>query len=67
MPIIYEQHRHWNPLQASLPFLAVLLGTLASAAINAVYSIKVFGPHVDKHQGMAEPEMRLPPMSECIA
>lgn len=50
-------------MQASLPFLAVLLGTLFAAAFNFAYSKYVFGPYLDRHGGSAKPEMRLPPMS----
>lgn len=35
---------------------------MTSAAINVLYSTKVFGPHLDRNGGKAEPEMRLPPM-----
>jgi len=62
VPIIYEKNRGWNTLVGSLPFLAVLLGTLVSALINALYSEFVFAPHLDKHDGVARPEMRLIPM-----
>jgi len=62
VPIIYEEQRGWNILQGSLPFLAVLLGTLFAAAINAIYSQFVFAPNVDKHGGKVPPEKRLPPM-----
>jgi DHA1 family multidrug resistance protein-like MFS transporter len=67
VPIIYEEQRGWNILQGSLPFLAVLLGTLFAAAINAIYSQFVFAPNVDKHGGKVPPEKRLPPMSTfCV-
>lgn len=63
VPIVYEERRGWNTLQGSLPFLAVLLGTLVAAAINAMYSQFMFAPNVDKHGGKVPPEKRLPPMS----
>jgi MFS transporter, DHA1 family, multidrug resistance protein len=61
VPIVYEEGRGWNPLVGSLPFLAVLVGTMIAATVNIVYSQKVFAPYVEKH-GRAEPERRLPPM-----
>ncbi|CEQ41291.1 SPOSA6832_02992 [Sporobolomyces salmonicolor] len=62
VPIIFEQNRHWTPVQSALPFLAVLVGTLTAAAINLLYSTFVFAPYLDKHDGKARPELRLPPM-----
>ena len=66
VPIVFEQTRGWNTLEGTLPFLAVLAGTLTSASINIFYSAKIFGPHVDSHGGHAKPEMRLPPMSASL-
>ncbi|GAA6051976.1 hypothetical protein NBRC10513_002600 [Rhodotorula toruloides] len=51
----------WTPVQSSLTFLAVLVGTLIAAFINYLYSRFVFARHIDKH-GSAPPEMRLGPM-----
>jgi MFS transporter, DHA1 family, multidrug resistance protein len=61
VPIVYQEKRGYNPLVGSLPFLAVLIGTFIAAAINIVYSQRIFAPYVEKH-GRAEPEKRLPPM-----
>lgn len=63
MPIIFGQQKGWTDVQAALPFLAVLVGTMIAAGINLLYSKYVFGPHLDRHGGRAQPEMRLPPMS----
>ncbi|KAL8292267.1 hypothetical protein RQP46_001733 [Phenoliferia psychrophenolica] len=38
VPIIFEQGKGWTPVEASLPFLAVLVGTLLAAAFNFGYS-----------------------------
>ncbi|GAA5910879.1 hypothetical protein JCM5296_002558 [Sporobolomyces johnsonii] len=62
VPIIFEQHKGWTPVQSALPFLAVLVGTLTAASINLLYSHFVFAPYLDKHDGKARPELRLPPM-----
>ncbi|KAF8494535.1 major facilitator superfamily domain-containing protein [Gautieria morchelliformis] len=62
VPIIYEQHRGYNTLVGSLPFLGVMLGTFIAAAINIWYSQVVFAPLSVKHEGQVDPEKRLPPM-----
>ncbi|EIM92287.1 MFS general substrate transporter [Stereum hirsutum FP-91666 SS1] len=62
VPIVYEEKRGWNPLVGSLPFLAVLVGTLTAAMVNIYYSSHVFAPYLEKHGGRAPPERRLPPM-----
>ncbi|BGP32950.1 hypothetical protein JCM10296v2_004736 [Rhodotorula toruloides] len=61
VPIIFEEGHGWTPVQTSLTFLAVLVGTLIAAFINYLYSRFVFARHIDKH-GSAPPEMRLGPM-----
>ncbi|GAA6040011.1 hypothetical protein JCM8097_004737 [Rhodosporidiobolus ruineniae] len=61
VPIVFEQNHGWTPVQGSLPFLAVLVGTLVAAAFNWWYSAHVFAPYLDKH-GSAPPELRLVPM-----
>ncbi|PRQ76106.1 Major facilitator superfamily domain-containing protein [Rhodotorula toruloides] len=61
VPIIFEEGHGWTPVQSSLTFLAVLVGTLIAAFINYLYSRFVFARHIDKH-GSAPPEMRLGPM-----
>ncbi|GAA5867110.1 hypothetical protein JCM8547_006242 [Rhodosporidiobolus lusitaniae] len=62
VPIVFEQNLGWTPVQGSLPFLAVLVGTLTAGLINYLYSSKVFARYLDKHDNRAPPEMRLPPM-----
>ncbi|KAI5475116.1 MFS general substrate transporter [Pseudohyphozyma bogoriensis] len=62
VPIIFQDNKGWNALQAALPFLGVLVGTLSAAGLNLMYSIFFFAPYVDSHNGVAKPEMRLPPM-----
>jgi DHA1 family multidrug resistance protein-like MFS transporter len=48
VPIIFERNHGWTPVEGSLPFLAVLVGTLIAAAINFTYSARVFAPYTDK-------------------
>ncbi|EIM90804.1 MFS general substrate transporter [Stereum hirsutum FP-91666 SS1] len=62
IPIIYEEGRGWNPVVGSLPFLAVLVGCVSAAGFNMWFTLRVFIPHMEKHEGRARPEMRLPPM-----
>lgn len=63
VPLIFTQLHGWTPVQGSLPFLAVLVGTLIAAAINFTYSARVFAPYLDK--------VRLPlaasPFPLCVA
>ncbi|GAA6019837.1 hypothetical protein JCM10207_003716 [Rhodosporidiobolus poonsookiae] len=61
IPIVFEDGHGWTPVEGSLPFLAVLVGTLFAASFNLIYSTHVYAPYVDKH-GVASPEIRLPPM-----
>ncbi|GEM08011.1 MFS multidrug transporter [Rhodotorula toruloides] len=61
VPIIFEEGHGWTPIQSSLTFLAVLVGTLIAAFLNYLYSRFVFARHIDRH-GSAPPEMRLGPM-----
>ncbi|KAI5481358.1 major facilitator superfamily domain-containing protein [Pseudohyphozyma bogoriensis] len=49
-------------VEAALPFLAILVGTLIAALLNLLYSLLVYQPYLDKHGNQAQPEMRLPPM-----
>ena len=58
LPIIFGQVRGWGPVPASLPILAVLVGTLLAALINWVYAEKFFGKYMDEHGGKAPPEQR---------
>lgn len=64
VPIVFEQGKGWTPVEAALPFLALLLGCFTAGFFNFLYSHYIFGPYVDNHGGEAKPEMRLPPMSQ---
>lgn len=61
-PIEFGHVRHWNLLNASLPFLGTFIGIMIGAGFQAWYSRNVFAPAVDRAGGRAEPEVRLPPM-----
>lgn len=62
VPIVFEEHKGWTPVQSSLCFLATLVGCLVAAALNHSYAKFVFGPYLDAHNGVSRPEMRLLPM-----
>ncbi|GAA6014232.1 hypothetical protein JCM8202_005200 [Rhodotorula sphaerocarpa] len=61
VPIVFEQELGWTPVQGSLTFLGVLVGTLIAALLNYLYSRFVFARTIDKG-GRVTPEMRLVPM-----
>ncbi|WVF66242.1 hypothetical protein IAT40_000982 [Kwoniella sp. CBS 6097] len=62
IPIIFEENRGWKPVPGSLPNLATLVGTLLAALLNFLYAEFAFAKYMDKHDGKAPPEQRLPPM-----
>ena len=63
IPIVYEEGRGWLPVPGTLPLLSVLVGALAGAAINFVYSVRYFAKRLDEAGGSLAPEYRLPPMA----
>ena len=60
-PIVFEQHRHWKPVIATLPFLAILIGVVAAMGVNLANQ-PVYAKAVARNKGRAVPEARLPPM-----
>ncbi|OAL27631.1 hypothetical protein AYO20_09704 [Fonsecaea nubica] len=58
IPLIFEQHRGWKAVPASIPFSSLLLGSFLGAAVN-VYNQMVYNK---KAAGKVAPELRLPPM-----
>lgn len=61
IPIVFEQHRGWSPVTGSLPFLALLLGSVLGLLLNTLNG-KVYAKAVDAHDGKPAPEARLYPM-----
>lgn len=61
IPIVFEQHRGWSPVTGSLPFLALLLGSVLGLLLNTLNG-KVYSRAVDANGGKAVPEARLYPM-----
>ncbi|KAF3765338.1 MFS general substrate transporter [Cryphonectria parasitica EP155] len=60
-PIVFQQTRGWHQGVASLPFLAVALGIVIALFYSALFDQKRYAKVVDKNQGRAPPEARLPP------
>ncbi|QIX02210.1 hypothetical protein AMS68_007727 [Peltaster fructicola] len=60
-PIIFEDYYGWTPVQASLPFLAELIGIFGGCAINATNQNR-YARKMQENGGQAVPEARLYPM-----
>jgi MFS family permease len=58
IPLIFEQHRGWRAVPASVPFSSLLLGSFLGAVVN-IYNQMVYNK---KAAGRVAPELRLPPM-----
>ena len=58
IPIIFGEQRHWKLLPAELPFLALMLGAIAGAAVNVFNQFN----YNKKAAGRVIPELRLLPM-----
>lgn len=61
VPIIFGEERGWGPLDASLPFLCILIGAVIGCAIN-VYNQLLYNKAYHAAGDRAVPEKRLPPM-----
>ncbi|PRP80763.1 hypothetical protein PROFUN_11503, partial [Planoprotostelium fungivorum] len=60
-PIVFREIRGWEPVPASLPFLAILVGIIVAVIGQKLYQ-PVYERAVDANGGRAEPEARMPPM-----
>ncbi|KAL1593102.1 hypothetical protein SLS59_009427 [Nothophoma quercina] len=60
-PIVFQQVRGWEQGVASLPFLAIIVGIMASLVYVACVDQKRYANVVAKYNGNAPPEARLPP------
>ncbi|EOA83175.1 uncharacterized protein SETTUDRAFT_164624 [Exserohilum turcica Et28A] len=61
VPFIFGEMRGWSPLNATLPFLASLLGAMIGGSINA-YNQLLYNKAYHAAGDRAVPEARLPPM-----
>ncbi|KAL8729157.1 MAG: hypothetical protein Q9166_004896 [cf. Caloplaca sp. 2 TL-2023] len=60
-PIVFKEIRGWKLVISTLPFLALFVGVLFSAAINLANQPR-YMRIVDQNKGRPVPEARLPPM-----
>jgi MFS family permease len=60
-PIVFQQTRGWPQGIASLPFLAIIVGILASLIYVALIDQKRYAKVAAKYEGAVPPEARLPP------
>jgi hypothetical protein len=60
-PIIFEQARGWNDLDAALPYLGVLLGISIGAVVN-ILNQQHYNAAFAANNNKPVPEARLPPM-----
>ena len=60
-PVVYRGERHWPLLTSTLPFLAIFVGVLSAMFVNLANQPRYIRA-VEKNDGKAVPEARLPPM-----
>ena len=60
-PIAYQEVRGWNLVVGSLPFLSMLLG-IFTGGVPTILNQKYYFKRMQKNDGKAVPEARLPPM-----
>ena len=60
-PIVFKGERQWGLVISTLPFLGLLVGVICALIIN-IANQPLYARAVEKNQGRAVPEARLPPM-----
>jgi len=60
-PIVFEEQRGYGPVVSSLPFIGILVGVIAALPINMANQPRYIRA-VQKNNGRAVPEARLPPL-----
>lgn len=60
-PIVFREHRHWNLLTSTLPFLGILIGVNCAIFVN-VANQYFYKRAMKKNNGNVVPEARLPPI-----
>ncbi|KAJ5818466.1 major facilitator superfamily domain-containing protein [Penicillium riverlandense] len=60
-PIVFQEHRHWDLVVSTLPFLAILVGIQCAVLINFANQPR-YKRAVKANGGKAVPEARLPPI-----
>ncbi|OOF91986.1 hypothetical protein ASPCADRAFT_134023 [Aspergillus carbonarius ITEM 5010] len=61
-PIAFSSLRHWSPVPAALPFLALLVGVISSIGLN-IYNQLRYNRVSAAANGAPVPEARLPPIA----
>jgi len=61
-PIVYEEHRGWSPVVATIPFLSLFAGVLTALCINLANQPR-YARIVEQAKGKPVPEGRLAPMA----
>lgn len=61
-PIVFDEIRGWEPVVASLPFLALIIGVISSVGLN-IWNQYRYNTIAKEANGRAVPEARLPPMA----
>lgn len=60
-PIVFKEQRHWSFVISTLPFLGLLVGVIFALMVNIVNQ-PLYARAVERNNGKAVPEARLPPM-----
>lgn len=60
-PIVFNEHRHWDLVVSTLPFLAILIGVICAAFLNFANQPR-YKRAVKENNGNAVPKARLPPI-----
>lgn len=60
-PIVFAEHRGFDPIITALPYLGLLVGTICAAGINLAFQ-PMYRRAVRNNKGRAAPEARSPPM-----
>jgi len=60
-PIVFKEQRHFSLIISTLPFLGLLVGVIFALIVNIVNQ-PLYARAVERNNGKAVPEARLPPM-----
>lgn len=60
-PIVFVDHRHWETVISTLPYLGSLVGVIFALFINVV-NHPLYKKAVERNNGGPVPEARLPPV-----
>lgn len=60
-PIVFQENRHFSLVISTLPILGLLVGVICALFVN-IANQPLYARAVEKNNGKAVPEARLPPM-----